>query len=1260
MAADKNAFSATEIAQLSEELILQKAVLASLLEIADESATRKEEIAAVEAEIAEIKKKLRDLRTTSSMDSTNGRNRLGGIDSNSSSSSPWEGLGSSSSIPSRKRSIGSSYLDVDPSNHGDSKSRRTTPSPAPWSFGPGTGGFGDDDIGNIAIIDLTGDDDAEWQATIRRQREEEERLRRRKAVADRDAALARELDGRSSPPRTVSASGETSSLGQNSAFNRISGRPSQAASWTLGRTNPLKQEPHPTLPARPHASVVSEPGSFASRSTSTVESEPGEPGYRVPGAWEDSDDEGEGYRLGRPLPPLGAPSRPSLPSLPSLTPATSFPSLGSSMGLPAPNFTQPPTGFGSSTSVQFRPNVPAIELARQSSMARQQSSSGWPPVGPIAQQLNPTTSTFPAAARPGFMMNGRYYSEPGPSAVGSSLAATINRVNGFDFNAMTDADGNPLDSRLANFLDDYVNDPRKTEEDIKQLLSNIRPDMEIPEEERGETPDAMKYPLYPHQQLALKWMTDMEEGTNKGGILADDMGLGKTISTLSLMVSRQSSDNVKTNLIVGPVALIKQWEQEIKKKLKASHKMSVYLLHMKRKPYSEIKRYDIVLTTYGSLASEWKRYNQHVEQRNESAGYNEAADQELAKKCPLLHPRSKFYRVILDEAQCIKNKDTQASKAAHQIHATYRWCLTGTPMMNGVSELYPLIRFLRIRPYCDFKTFQKDFKSLSARSSGVSNYYRDNAMRKLQAVLKAMMLRRMKNSMIDGKPILTLPEKTEASEHAVFSDDERKFYTDLESRSQVLFNKYLRTGTVGKNYSNILVLLLRLRQACCHPHLMDFECVATTSDSQMADLSQELKADVVQRIKAIEAFECPICYDGVEDPILIVPCGHDTCTECFTSLTETAAQNNLMAGDERGSAKCPVCRGPVDSSRVITYTAFRKVHMPETFEAEDATPEELEEVTDSDSDDSLSDGDADSEADSDVDTDGNIAGFIAPGHEVSDDEGDESEHDEDDVDAELDAFAKAKKGKKTIKAPEAKETKDAREKKRTKKAKATESKSKGKSKAEEVKPHMLKKLRTEAAKNKEARRRYMHYLRDNWEDSAKVTKVVELLTQIQETDEKTIIFSQWTALLDLVEVQIKYKLNLRYCRYTGDMSRNARDDAVRDFTENPRNKVMLVSLKAGNAGLNLVAASRIIMCDPFWNPYIEMQAVDRAHRIGQQREVQVHRILVKETVEDRILDLQEKKRALVEAALDEGQSKNVGRLSERELAYLFGVSTARR
>ncbi len=86
-------------------------------------------------------------------------------------------------------------------------------------------------------------------------------------------------------------------------------------------------------------------------------------------------------------------------------------------------------------------------------------------------------------------------------------------------------------------------------------------------------------------------------------------------------------------------------------------------------------------------------------------------------------------------------------------------------------------------------------------------------MRKLQALLKAILLRRTKKSQIDGKSILDLPERTTEQSHAIFSDDELAFYQALETHTQLTFNKYLKANTVGRNYSNILVLLLRLRQA---------------------------------------------------------------------------------------------------------------------------------------------------------------------------------------------------------------------------------------------------------------------------------------------------------------------------------------------------------------------------------------------------------------------------------------------------------------
>lgn len=666
--------------------------------------------------------------------------------------------------------------------------------------------------------------------------------------------------------------------------------------------------------------------------------------------------------------------------------------------------------------------------------------------------------------------------------------------------------------------------------------------------------------------------------------------------------------------------------------------------------YEDIRAYDVVLTSYGKVGAEQKRFEKWVAHH---PGARPDRDAGLAKSCPLLHPNSKFYRVILDEAQCIKNDKTLQARGSCSLKGTYRWCLTGTPMMNGIHELFSLIKFLKIKPYHEQKEFNKTFGSLTPRTGRgrtAGEYAKTKAMDALRVLLKAIMLRRMKSSTLDGKPLVTLPPKTEAVAHVEFSEDERKFYTDLESKTRITFNKYLRAGTVGKNYSNILVLLLRLRQACCHPHLnLDVEYVGNNdvTEQDMNALAKTLAPDVVARLKAQneEGFKCPICLDAVIDPTIVLPCGHSACSEDFQTLAERALDNNIRAGDEGNTFKCPECRGAVDPNKVINLTSFKAVHMPEptavneddietASEASSTEDDFSESETDSESDDDLDDSD-------DVDRNGNLKDFIV------DNDDEEPAHDSDDDD---DLFI----GQGADNAP--KTHGRANKPKRKSKGKS-KSKSKGKGKGkkkEEIKPHMLKSLRTEARKNKSEYKRYMKYLKKNWMPSAKVSECCKILEDVRESGDKTIVFSQFTFLLDLLEIPIKYELGLGYCRYDGGMSRVHRDAAAQDFQDpNSRTKVMLVSLKAGNAGLNLTAANHVIVMDPFWNPYIEMQAVDRAYRIGQQKPVKVHRLLVEGTVEDRIADLQEQKRKFVDAALDEGESKNLGRLSTRDLQRLF-------
>ena len=168
------------------------------------------------------------------------------------------------------------------------------------------------------------------------------------------------------------------------------------------------------------------------------------------------------------------------------------------------------------------------------------------------------------------------------------------------------------------------------------------------------------------------------------------------------------------------------------------------------------------------------------------------------------------------------------------------------------------------------------------------------------------------------------------------------------------------------------------------------------------------------------------------------------------------------------------------------------------------------------------------------------------------------------------------------------------------------------------------------------------------ERSSKVECLVDALETAALEGHRALVFSQWTSLLDRVEPALT-AAGLRFTRLDG--STRDRGGVVEAFQREDGPPVMLVSLKAGGTGLNLTAADHVFMLDPWWNPAVEDQAADRAHRIGQRRAVTVHRLVARDTVEERILQLQTKKRALAESALD-GADPSAG-LTRDDLAALF-------
>jgi SNF2 family DNA or RNA helicase len=166
--------------------------------------------------------------------------------------------------------------------------------------------------------------------------------------------------------------------------------------------------------------------------------------------------------------------------------------------------------------------------------------------------------------------------------------------------------------------------------------------------------------------------------------------------------------------------------------------------------------------------------------------------------------------------------------------------------------------------------------------------------------------------------------------------------------------------------------------------------------------------------------------------------------------------------------------------------------------------------------------------------------------------------------------------------------------------------------------------------------------------SSKVDALVEALADASGDGHKALVFSQWTSLLDKVEPHLR-EASIGFTRLDG--STVDRAGVVGEFQAENGPPVMLLSLKAGGTGLNLTAADHVFLLDPWWNPAAEDQAADRAHRIGQDKPVFVYRLVAKDTVEERILALQEKKRAVAEAAL--GEAAGAAAITREDLLALL-------
>ncbi|KAL1667297.1 SNF2 family N-terminal domain-containing protein [Schizophyllum commune] len=822
--------------------------------------------------------------------------------------------------------------------------------------------------------------------------------------------------------------------------------------------------------------------------------------------------------------------------------------------------------------------------------------------------------------------------------------------------------------------------------------------------------EGVQVPLMAHQAIGVAWMVDRERSKMKGGCLADEMGLGKTVQMIATMVYNRSKDNnCKTTLIVAPVALLSQWTLEIEMKTACGFECVIYHGNTKPRSKKEILSYDFVLTTYGTLANEWPDWENEMKKkekalRKKAKGQassddfivDDSDDEPMTKKSKdkkmtkgLLF-QVDWYRVVLDEGQNIRNRRTRVSRAVTDLQSEHRWVLSGTPIINGLQDAYGMFRFLQVRPWYDLKEFQQHIGLLERKNPQL-------AVSRLQAIFRTCLLRRMKNTKLDGKPLIDLPEKVVELTRLFFSEEERSVYTQVETKTQNQFNRFLRAGTVLKNYHQVLVLLLRLRQCCVHPCLIQEDMNAFVSaieaavdDPEIAtELNRALRkegAEFVQKVKdkrkevakarmaaekesedaTVEPEECPICFDNLTDA-MITKCMHVYCAGCIHDVLATARVENddekKYKADER---PCPSCREPISKDRLYKREAFE----PTDDELNGRVKKEEQDVIDIEDSSDEEDNDDDEDYKGPKNKGKGTAKALPQRRSTrtrrpstsmridSEDDGygadyvesePESNSDDDDYDDDMSDFV--------VEADEDEEEKDLQ---RALKRQA-KSRSKGKGRAMVVDDsddeviYGLPKRKPAAAAQGEGEEKAD--LMSRFLPSTKMKYMMEALERLfkEKPDEKVILVSQWTSALQLLSDYLSER-HVAHVKYQGDMSRNARDAAVRAFMAKDKAKVMLMSLKCGGVGLNLTRANNVISLDLGWSEAVEAQAFDRVHRLGQTRKVRVERLVIDNTVEDRILGLQERKALLADGALGEGKGKKIGRLSVKELANLFGLN----
>ncbi|KAJ5263557.1 Helicase C-terminal [Penicillium angulare] len=730
-------------------------------------------------------------------------------------------------------------------------------------------------------------------------------------------------------------------------------------------------------------------------------------------------------------------------------------------------------------------------------------------------------------------------------------------------------------------------------------------------------PTMLNAQLKEYQLKGLNWLVNLyEQGIN--GILADEMGLGKTIQSISVMAYLAEFHNIwGPFLVIAPASTLHNWQQEIAR----------FVPDLKVLPYWGNAKDRKVLRKF------WDR--KHITYNRDSEFHVLVTSYQLVVLDAQYFQKVKWQYMILDEAQAIKSSQSSRWKNLLGFSCRNRLLLTGTPIQNNMQELWALLHFIMPTLFDSHDEFSEWFSKDIESHAQSNTKLNEDQLRRLHMILKPFMLRRVKKNVQSE-----LGDKVEKDIFCDLTYRQRALYANLRNRVSII--DLIEKATTGddSDSTTLMNLVMQFRKVCNHPDLFEraetrspfsvasfAECASFVREGFFVDVRYSTKNHIEYVLpRFLLSSAAHVDKPGPENPRAGFQnkyLGHLMNVWTPENIQQSARDNGAFSflrfvDTSAGEASDLSQLGVYERATRRRGQTNRLSRLNVVYDDDDKS------LSNSVLSHSMLDivGRNDRQAVHEITPEGRMRDLMSVSRAAFEGQGLNQIEPLAAPRASAPPIILTATGQEAVRNTQntlfnepirqallGNPTKQVDEQLIMKKL--------------DPNPYSLEPTLPPPTSLKS---RYTHIevpsMRRFVTDSGKLAKLDQLLKELKAGGHRVLLYFQMTRMIDLMEEYLTYR-NYKYCRLDGSTKLEDRRDTVADFQTSNEIFVFLLSTRAGGLGINLTAADTVIFYDSDWNPTIDSQAMDRAHRLGQTRQVTVYRLITRGTIEERI-----RKRAL--------------------------------